>query len=42
MIVWLLVLLLLMIFIYVVYQMNFISTEREDEFDDEEHFTFKL
>ncbi len=42
MIIWLLVLLLLVIFIYVVYQMNFAKDKSCDEYEDEHHYTFKI
>lgn len=42
MIIWLLVLLLLLIFIYVVYRMNFASEKLKEDYKDEHHYTFKL
>jgi len=42
MLVWLLALLLLFGFLYVVYRMNFIHQEIDDEYEDEHHYTFKM
>lgn len=42
MMIWLLVLLLLLVFIYVVYQMNFVPDESKDDYKDESHYTFKI
>jgi uncharacterized membrane protein len=42
MIIWLLVLLLLIIFIYVVYRINFSSDKDVKAYKDEHHYTFKI
>ncbi len=42
MIIWVLVLLLLLVFIYVVYRMNFRVNESKEDYEDEHHYTFKI
>jgi Na+-transporting methylmalonyl-CoA/oxaloacetate decarboxylase gamma subunit len=42
MLIWLLVLLLLFIVIYVVYRINLRSYSEEEEFENEQHYTFKI
>jgi len=42
MLLYLLALLLLLSFLYIVYHMNFLHREMEDESEDEQHYTFKI